>query len=64
VAYECDNDNHDIGCQCPGRTPDFTDLLKRDLIGYFKGLGFPTVEANKRALELLALVEREAQKFT
>lgn len=23
MSYECDNDNHDIGCQCPGYTrPD------------------------------------------
>lgn len=46
------------------KTPDFTHLLKRDLINYLKGRGFPTVEANKRAAELMDLVEREAQKFT
>jgi len=21
MSYECDNDNHDIGCQCPGLPP-------------------------------------------
>jgi hypothetical protein len=21
MDYECDNDNHDIGCQCPGVVP-------------------------------------------
>ena len=46
------------------RTPDFTHLLKRDLIGYLEGRGFPAAEAEKRAAELMSLVEREAQKFS
>jgi hypothetical protein len=64
MAYECDNDNHDIGCQCPGRTPDFRDLLLRDMIGYFVGKGLDRDEASKRADTLLAFVDHEAQKFT
>lgn len=64
MAYECDNDNHDIGCQCPGITPDFTGLLKRDLLGYVKGLGFSDEDAERKATELLAFVMSEAERFT
>ncbi len=28
-AYECDNDNHDVGCQCPGIVPPLQQV--RDL---------------------------------
>lgn len=49
----CDNDNHDIGCQCPGRTPDFRHLVLRDLTGYLVGRGFSGSEAAKRAGELM-----------
>lgn len=46
------------------RTPDFTHLLKRDLLSYVKSLGFTDEDAETRASELLEFVKREAEKFT
>jgi hypothetical protein len=28
MSYECDNDNHDIGCQCPGVAPSTIQQIR------------------------------------
>jgi hypothetical protein len=63
MSYECDNDNHDIGCKCPGRTPDFRHLVVRDLTEYFVGRAVPRVDAERRANDLMRLVDRECDKL-
>lgn len=37
MTYECDNDNHDIGCQCPGYTvSELKDTNPKDAMGVAK----------------------------
>jgi hypothetical protein len=44
-------------------TPDFHHLVVRDLTNYLRGRGFPLVEAERRAKELMVQVDRIADEF-
>lgn len=45
-------------------TPDFTDLLRRDLTRYLESCGFAGDELERKADELMDSVKREASRFT
>jgi len=55
MSYECDNDNHDIGCQCPGRTP--TVAVSESDFGQLLAVATLYVDAFKDD-EMMSLTER------